>query len=259
LDAIQGGLVNLMVYAHHVFCQGLDASPEPLDVMDYIYKDMYECIVNKKTSVYAPYIMKLIIAQQTNNPFLKVNLVQHKIVKLQRKNPTGHSTVSFAPIRGEEEEIEEVEAGVSTRNGPRMKHASNAFLGSKEEVAQEYKRLNWFQRNVLCMNVDIRHKQYDSYVVHKHINDNQQALYKAFRATRPGYVQSPPSTVSFGTYSYGKWSKGFADWQAMDEVTSHLTEPSSVAEGKKPMGDEDEDEDFIVDSSNDDDDDDSAE
>jgi hypothetical protein len=45
----------------------------------------------------------------------------------------------------------------------------------------------------------------------------------------------------------------------MDEVTSHLTEPSSVAEGKNPMGDEDEDEDFILDSSNDDDDDDSAE
>jgi hypothetical protein len=67
-------------------------------------------------------------------------------------------------------------------------------------------------------------------------------------------VQSPPPTLSSGTYSYGKWSKGFADWQAMDEVTSQLTKPSSVAEGKKPMDDKDEDEDYIEDATNDDDD-----
>jgi hypothetical protein len=246
-------------YAHTIFCQGANTSPEPLNVMDYIYKEMYECIVNKKTPMYAPYIMKLIIAQQTNHPLLKANLTQHKVVKLQRKGPTGHSTVPFAPMIGEEGDIEEVEAGVFKRRGPRMKHANNAFSSSKEEVAQEYKRLNWFQRNVLCMNVDIRHKQYDSYVAQKHMNDNQQALHKAFRATRLGYVESAPSTPSSDTYSYGKWSKGFADWQAFDDDTSHLTEQSTVDEGKKPMGDEDEDEDFDVDASNEDVDDDNDE
>jgi hypothetical protein len=69
-----------------------------------------------------------------------------------------------------------------------MKHASNVGSSSKNKFAQEYKRLNWFQRNVLCMNVDIRHKQYDSYVAQKHMNDNQQALHKAFWANDPGYV-----------------------------------------------------------------------
>jgi hypothetical protein len=117
--------------------------------------------------------MKLIISQQTNHALLMTNLVPHKVVKIQRKNPTGHSIMHFAPMRGEEEEIEEVEARVSTIRGPMMKHASNAFSSSKEEVAQEYKKLNWFQRNVLCMNMDIHHKQYDSYVAHKHLNDNQ--------------------------------------------------------------------------------------
>jgi hypothetical protein len=98
------------------------------------------------------------------------------------------------------------------------------------------------------MNVEIRHKQYESYVVQKHMNDNQQALHKAFRATRPDYVESPPSSPSSGTYSYGKWSKGFADWQAFDEVTSHPTVAASVAQGKKPMApqdDKEDDEDYI--------------
>jgi hypothetical protein len=123
-----------------------------------------------------------------------------------------------------------------------MKHASNDGSRSKDEFVQEYKKLNWFQRNVLCMNVDICHKQYDSYVAQKHMNDNQQALHKAFRATRLGYVESP-SSPSSGTHSYGKWSKGFVDWQAFDEVTSHPFGASSVSHGKQPMAPEDDKED----------------
>jgi hypothetical protein len=30
---------------------------------------------------------------------------------------------------------------------------------------------------VLCMNVDIHHKQYESCIAQKHMNDNQQALH----------------------------------------------------------------------------------
>jgi hypothetical protein len=117
-----------------------------------------------------------------------------------------------------------------------MKHASNAGSSSNNEFGQEFKKLNWFQRNVLCMNVDIRHKQYESYIAQKHMNDNQQALHKAFRASQPGYVESPPSSLSSDTHSYGKWSKGLTNWQAFEEVTSGT---SNVRHGKKPMASED--------------------
>jgi hypothetical protein len=117
-----------------------------------------------------------------------------------------------------------------------MKHASNAGSCSNNEFGKEFKMLNWFQRNVLCMNVDIRHKQYESYIAQKHMNDNLQALHKAFRASRPRYVESPPSSSSSDTHSYGKWSKGLTDWQAFEEVTSGT---SNVPHGKKPMAPED--------------------
>jgi hypothetical protein len=171
IDAIRGALVNLMAYSHEVYCKGETAEVEPLDVMDYIHKEMNDCIVNKKTPLFAPFIMKLILAQHLNHPLLKANLQEYKIVKLQRKAPTGHSKEPFAPLRGEEGD--EFGEGVSTRRGPRMKHASNDGSSSNNEFVQEYKRLNWFQRNVLCMNVDIHHKKYDSYVAQKHMNDNQ--------------------------------------------------------------------------------------
>jgi hypothetical protein len=191
-DAIHGALVNLLAYSHEVYCKGETAHVEPLDVMDFIHKEINDCMVNKKTPLYAPFVIKLIRAQELNHPLLKVNLVEHKVVKLQRKAPTGHSKESFALVRGEDDDA--FGEGVSTRRGPRMKHASNASSSSNNEFGQEFKKLNWFQRNVLCMNVDIHHKQYESYIAQKHMNDNQQALHKVFQASQPGYVESPPSS-----------------------------------------------------------------
>jgi hypothetical protein len=107
IDAIRGAFVNLLAYSHEVYCKGETADVEPLDVMDYIYKEMYECIVNKKTPRVCPVYHEAHLAQQLNLPLLKANLAEHKEVKLQRKAPTGHSTKPFAPMRGEEEEIEE--------------------------------------------------------------------------------------------------------------------------------------------------------
>jgi hypothetical protein len=40
IDAICGALVNLMAYSHEVYCKGETAEVEPLDVMDYIHKEM---------------------------------------------------------------------------------------------------------------------------------------------------------------------------------------------------------------------------
>jgi hypothetical protein len=89
------------------------------------------------------------------------------------------------------------------------------------------------------MNVDIRHKQYESYISQKHMNDNQQDLHKAFRASRPGYVESTPSSSLSGTHSYGKQSKGLTNWQAFEEVTFSTT---NVSQGKKPMAPDDDEE-----------------
>jgi hypothetical protein len=180
-DAIRGALVNLLAYSHEVYCKGETAHVEPLDVMDFIHKEINDCIVNKKIPLYAPFVMKLIRAQELNHPLLKANLVDHKVVKLQCKALTGHSKEPFAPVRGEDDDA--FAEGVSTRRGPRMKHASNVGSISTNEFGQEFKKLNWFQRNVLCMNVDIHHKQYESYIAQKHMNDNQQALHKEFWAS----------------------------------------------------------------------------
>jgi hypothetical protein len=48
-DAIHGALVNLFAYSNEVYCKGETTHVEPLDVMDFIHKEINDCIVNKKT------------------------------------------------------------------------------------------------------------------------------------------------------------------------------------------------------------------
>jgi hypothetical protein len=66
LDALRGGLVNLLAYSHEVFCKGEEAQVEPIDVMDFIHQEMYECILSKKAPVYALYVMRLIKRKMPN-------------------------------------------------------------------------------------------------------------------------------------------------------------------------------------------------
>jgi hypothetical protein len=109
LDAILGGLVNLHTYSHEVFVGGEEGEVEPIDVMDFIYKEMYDTVITKmKNPVYAPYVMLLLIAQQTAHPLLTTQLTSHKYVKPQRKSSPGVVEEFFASCDDEEgENVEE--------------------------------------------------------------------------------------------------------------------------------------------------------
>jgi hypothetical protein len=114
LDAIRGGLVNLLAYSHEVSVAGQEVEVEPVDIMDFIYKETYDVVITKKKNpVYVPYIMVLLKAQQTRHPLLTTNLTTHKFVKPQRKASLGIFEENFASSDDEEggddnEEIEEV-------------------------------------------------------------------------------------------------------------------------------------------------------
>jgi aminoglycoside/choline kinase family phosphotransferase len=43
-------------------------------------------------------------------------------------------------------------------------------------ISREVKKLTWFQRNILCMNVEIHQENYQAYVECKAIMDTQQMI-----------------------------------------------------------------------------------
>jgi hypothetical protein len=139
LVAICGALVNLLAYSHEVFVSGEEAEVEPIDVMDFIYKEMYDTMnTKKKTPIYAPYVMLLLIGQHTEHPLLTTHLTSHKHVKPQRKASPGVVEEVFASSdEGEEADEEEEPVEVAPRSGPHIKNASNAFVPSSHvEIKQ---------------------------------------------------------------------------------------------------------------------------
>jgi hypothetical protein len=125
LDAICGDLVNLLAYSHEVFVSGEEVEVDPMDVMDFIYKEMYDTVITKKkTLVYAPYVMLLLIGQHTEHPILTTHLTSHKHAKPQRKASPGVVEEVFASSDdGEEADEEEEPVEVAPRSGPRIKNA----------------------------------------------------------------------------------------------------------------------------------------
>ena len=54
-DAIRGGLVNLLHYYFEAATLGtLHPNACPVDVMDYIFHEMYDAVIHKKVPPYAP-------------------------------------------------------------------------------------------------------------------------------------------------------------------------------------------------------------
>ena len=90
LDDIRGGLVNLMVYARRIKKVEEDGEdldePDPIDVMDIIFREIKHCIQGKHVPVYAPYVMNLLIDVAHVSP--TVGCVEHIVSYIQKKLPS---------------------------------------------------------------------------------------------------------------------------------------------------------------------------
>jgi hypothetical protein len=227
--------------------------------MDFIWQEMWHSMMEQKTPPYAPYVMKLILAQDNISGF--PNLVAHKPKNLQKK-------VIEVPEEGDEGDYDDEEgadameedARAAPQWRPRMKMASNA--GSlrevpKEVLKKEVKKLSFFKKAMLCMNIDIRKSQYETYKENKMILHNQGLLLEDVPELRGGKTQydNPFGSSSSDTMSFGGWSKGLVNWKDFDEVTSQdQAEGSSSHRGKQPAVEDEDDEDEIYSEGDDDED-----
>ena len=116
----------------------------------------------------------------------------------------------------------------------------------KDDVKQKIKKLSWFEKMVLRMNVCLHKEHYQGYKERKIIISNQAKLFKELEKKKD---KSPPpqpseeeSSESEKTISYDAWhAKQFpwADFE-IEEVTSMPS--SSRNTGKAPMVQENVDE-----------------
>ena len=106
------------------------------------------------------------------------------------------------------------------------------------------KNLNWFQRNILCMNADIRRGQYDTYL-------RQENILKHL----PRLADDPPESAPL---SFAQWNEGSQfPWTQLE---SHLLETASAGPSRpsytRTHNGSSEDDDAVYEDNDGDDDDD---
>jgi hypothetical protein len=95
----------------------------------------------------------------------------------------------------------------------RSNASAHTQYAAARAVSREVKQLTWFQKNILCMNVEIHRENYQACVEHKSTMDTQQMI--------PHHVSGSQSAAPTATptVDYARWS---VDHYNRTEMEMHL-------------------------------------
>jgi hypothetical protein len=172
--------VDLLIFAH-----GCAQSTDPnvdfsLDVMDFIFNEMFDAMVSKGSLPYAPFIMRLIKDTFKEHDFSE-KCVSHKVKRLYVKQ----SKLAPAPVA----------PAAPAAPDSSMRYARSSAPGGKfvsKDVPKRVKKLSWFQKHVLCMKVEIHRETYDAYYERKAILDTQREILHKLSGNQAALSPPPP-------------------------------------------------------------------
>jgi hypothetical protein len=230
-DAIRTSLVDLLAFAHECATSTDPAEDFTLDVMDFIFYEIKDAIIQRNTVPYAPYIM-LLIKNALGDYDIHDDCVEHQVKKMYVKRKQSSAPSAAYPSTF----MADARSSASTRD---KRAAASA-------MSREVRKLSWFERNVLCMKVEIHRENYQAYVERKNIQDTQQLILH-----RLSGAQTADPTPTAPT-SYEAWNTDRYNWV---EMQKHLfAAPDAPAGGAHAEAEEDleaEDEDAGADDDDD--------
>ncbi|KAK1653789.1 hypothetical protein QYE76_071594 [Lolium multiflorum] len=141
---LSGALVSLM---HLSFRCARDTNGDcdyTIDVMDFIFNEIHDAMVTRNTIPYAPYIQLLI----NNSVAMDEDLSGYALVKHSVKKAYKLKPVSSAP------------APDSFMGDARSSGFAPARRPDLPAMKKQVNRLSWFQRHILCMNIEIHKENY---------------------------------------------------------------------------------------------------
>jgi hypothetical protein len=231
-DAICGSLVDLLNFAHECATSTDPDADFSLDVMDFIFNEMYDAMVSRGSLPYAPFIMRLIQDTVKDQDFSE-QCVAHKVKRLYVKK------TQSAP------------APVATDSFMRDARSSAPGKFVSKDVPKRVKKLSWFQKHVLCMKVEIYRENYDAYYERKAILDNQREILHNLSGEQAAL--SPPTLP----IPYSKWHTDSYDWGALEKslfvgCTTRVDDEDDEEEVEEEGEEEDEEEEDEEDEAEDD-------
>lgn len=204
-DAIRTSLVELL---HHAYECSINEDPTKsfkIDVMDFIFQEMWYAMLNWKRPPYAPYVMML-INDKLSGPAVECD-DEHLVKKLYKtKDMDMDMDDTGGARRSTRRSTSHARRSNSTADRPHMPRTD-----SRSSAAKEVKKLNWFQRVMLCMNMNIHKEQYAAYTERRTILHNQEILMAQSR----GESERPPSPPS--PTPYHMWNTSEVDWYSLEQ------------------------------------------
>jgi hypothetical protein len=157
--------------------------------MDFIFNEMHAARLGRVTLPYAPYIM-LLIKHVVQDPDLPRD-VDHEVKKPYVKRKGARAA---APTACPDTFMRDAHSNASS-------HSQSA---ATRAASREFKQLNWFQKNILCMNVEIHRENYQAYVERKAIMDTQQQILHHISCSQSAAPAATPATAysRWGVYRY---------------------------------------------------------
>jgi hypothetical protein len=212
-DAIRLALVELTYLSHRCYMREDPNEDFSLDVMHYIFNEMHDARISKRTPPYALYIMLLILEKVKDMDFSKGNS-EHKIKRMNVIKPKEEKKKKEAQARGKKhvpEDDDDVE--MDDPSSPVHKTSTAGTFRSK-------KKFSWWQHTLLCMNLAIHKENYAAYEEGKATIHNQKSLFREIQL-----IQDPTAQLSLvsaePTYTpYAQWQDdNGVDWAQLEALT----------------------------------------
>lgn len=219
-DAIRGTLVDLMYLSFRCARDENEERNYTIDVMDFIFNEIRDAMVSRTTIPYAPYIQLLInnTAGVSGEDLSEYPLMKHSVKKAYKLKPVSSAVHPPDSFMGDARSC-----GFSPARHPDL-----------PAMKKQVNRLSWFQRYILCMNIEIHKENYAASRERSEIKHTQAVILHKLSGEQ-GPPPQPP--VHPG---YSGWHSAQVPWSDLDDCIqrSSLTRRSPDA----PYTDEEEEE-----------------
>ncbi|KAK1604664.1 hypothetical protein QYE76_028337 [Lolium multiflorum] len=218
-DAIRGALVDLMYLSFRCARDENEERNYTIDVMDFIFHEIHDAMVSRTTIPYAPYIQLLINNTAVRGEDLSgYPLMKHSVKKAYKLKPVSSAVPPPDSFMGDARS-----SGFAPARHPDL-----------PAMKKQVNRLSWFQRYILCMNIEIHKENFAASRERAEIKHTQAVILHKLSGEQ-GPPPQPP--VHPG---YSGWHSAQVPWSDLDSCIqrSSLTRRSPDA----PDTDEEEEE-----------------
>ncbi|KAK1684263.1 hypothetical protein QYE76_045111 [Lolium multiflorum] len=195
-DAIRGVLVDLMHLSFKCARDGNEVRDYTLDIMDFIFHEIRDAMVSRTTIPYAPYIQLLINNSVTVSEDLSgYPLVKHHVKKAYKLKPVSSAVPAPDSFMGDARS-----SGVAPARHPDV-----------PAMRKQVTRLSWFQRHILCMNIEIHKENYAASRERSEIKHTQAVILHKLSGDQ-GPPPQPPAHQG-----YSGWHSAQVPWSDLDD------------------------------------------